>query len=61
VPPSTVAIALAWAGDTDAAIDWVERGYRDRDPRMISIYEAPYDPLRADPRFQDLLHRMGLH
>lgn len=60
VPPSTVAIGLAWAGATDGAIDWLERGYRDRDPLMISIYESPYDPLRADPRFQDLLRRLGL-
>jgi predicted Zn-dependent protease len=60
VPPSVVAIALVWAGATDGAIDWLERGYRDRDPLMITIYESPYDPLRADPRFQDLLRRMGL-
>jgi hypothetical protein len=60
VPPGIVAIALAAAGATDAAIDWLERGYRDRDPLMLNIYEVPYDPLRGDPRFQDLLRRLGL-
>jgi tetratricopeptide (TPR) repeat protein len=47
-------------GDNDEAIAWLERGYQNRCSwmRWISI-EPKLDKLRSDPRFQDLVRRIG--
>ena len=44
----------------EEVFDWLERGYRERDPWMILLKVSPAsDPLRSDPRFDDLLRRIG--
>jgi tetratricopeptide (TPR) repeat protein len=49
------------AGDVEKAVDWLERAYEERDPNLLYIASLPfYDPLRPDPRFQDLARRMNL-
>ena len=48
------------AGDYEQAIDWLEKAYEERDPNLPYIGLPLYDPLRSDPRFQDLLRRIGL-
>ena len=49
------------AGDVEKAVDWLERAYEQRDPNMLYIGSLPfYDPLRSDPRFQDVVRRMNL-
>jgi TolB-like protein/predicted Ser/Thr protein kinase len=59
---SAMGIALRYldAGDYDMAIDWFEKAYENYEPDMPYIGLPLYDPLRSDPRFQDLLRRMGL-
>jgi tetratricopeptide (TPR) repeat protein len=60
VPPMLVAIAYTGVGDTEHAIEWIERAYEVRDPHLLSIKMSPaLDPLRSDPRFQDILRRMN--
>jgi hypothetical protein len=59
-PPYTIAGIYIWIGETDEAFAWLERGYRERDPRMLALKADPgFDPLRSDPRFDDLLRRIG--
>ena len=48
------------AGDSDRAIEWLERAYVDRDPNLPYLLAPDYDDLRGDPRFADLLARMNL-
>jgi tetratricopeptide (TPR) repeat protein len=48
------------AGDYDLAIDWLERAYEDHDPDLPYIGQPIYDPIRSNPRFQDLLRKMNL-
>ncbi len=49
------------AGENDRALDLLERGVEARDPNLPSISDNPdVDPLRGNPRFQDLLRRMKL-
>ena len=41
--------------------DWIEKAYDERHPWLISInVDLWTDPLRSDPRFTDLLRRIGL-
>jgi tetratricopeptide (TPR) repeat protein len=53
--------AYAGLGDKDEAFAWLERAYAERRGRLSSILVEPLlEPLRADPRFADLVHRVGL-
>ncbi len=39
---------------------WLERAYDERDPGLSGAKGNPYlAPLHSDPRFQDLLRRIG--
>lgn len=56
-----LAFALAALGDKDAAFAELERAFRARSSVLIWIKAMPiYDPLRDDPRFDELLRKMGL-
>ncbi len=58
---SNVAQHYLYAGDYDRAMDWLEKAFEVRDPNLPYIALCPiFDPLRSDPRFQDLLRRMNL-
>jgi adenylate cyclase len=54
-----MADVYAGLGEKDKAFEWLGKGYEDRDTFSIKIDQA-LDPLRADPRFADLLRRMNL-
>jgi tetratricopeptide (TPR) repeat protein len=59
--PAAIAWRYIYAGDYDRAMDWLEEAYEIHHPHMPYIGTKPlYDPLRSDPRFQDLLRRMNL-
>jgi len=48
-------------GDKDQVFAWLEKAYRDRNPNMVSLKSAPrHDVLRSDPRYDDLMRRVGL-
>jgi tetratricopeptide (TPR) repeat protein len=49
------------AGDTDRALEWLERAYEERDTNMPYLAVMLFsEDLRTDPRFQDMLRRMNL-
>jgi len=62
VPPCFFAIIHAGLGEKDEAFKWLEKAYEERDyylghiPRM-----TVFDPISSDPRFGDLMRRMGLN
>ena len=60
----TLSHLAAWyaeLGDKERAMALLERAYQEHDPWLPMDLAAPrLDPLRSDPRFQDLLHRIGL-
>jgi TolB-like protein/Tfp pilus assembly protein PilF len=56
-----VASALYVAGDSAGAFEWLEAAYRQRHPELMRIAaDRAYDALRGDPRFQELVRRVGL-
>jgi TolB-like protein/Tfp pilus assembly protein PilF len=57
--------AILWAhigiGDKDQAFVWLEKAYTEHSNTLITLKVEPgYDSLRSDPRFQDLMRRVGL-
>jgi Tfp pilus assembly protein PilF len=61
VDPASMAFANLGVGDNEAALDWLEKAYAQRANGLTSLKVEPaYDPLRGDPRFQELLQRVGL-
>jgi TolB-like protein/DNA-binding winged helix-turn-helix (wHTH) protein/Tfp pilus assembly protein PilF len=56
---SEIATIYASLGDKDQAMNWLEKAYEERfNPGVL--LRPGFDPLRSDPRFKDLVHRIGL-
>jgi serine/threonine protein kinase/Tfp pilus assembly protein PilF len=61
VSPGELAMLYTAMGDTEQAFASLETAYEARDPQLQYLGVAPeFDSLRADPRFQNLLRRVGL-
>jgi serine/threonine-protein kinase len=61
VAPSIIARLYVGIGETDEAFRWLETAYGERDALVLLLHIDPiYDGIREDPRFSDLLRRMGL-
>jgi TolB-like protein/DNA-binding winged helix-turn-helix (wHTH) protein/Tfp pilus assembly protein PilF len=61
VSPFYFALVYAGLGETDQALDSLEKAVKDRSNAVIFIKVDPeLDSLRALPRFQSLLHRLAL-
>lgn len=55
-----IAFQYAAIGDKDQAFEWLERAYENGDSWPESMLVEPlFDPLRDDPRFDDLVRRMN--
>jgi hypothetical protein len=56
-----IAVFFARMGESDSAMVWLERAYRRHEGNLHTIaWPGNFDFLRSDPRFIDLLGRMGL-
>jgi TolB-like protein/Flp pilus assembly protein TadD len=61
VSPYDIALLYVGLGDKENALAWLDKAIRERDFSILSIKAAPaWDTLRGDPRFTDLLRRVGL-
>src|SRR5437870_2657853 len=59
--PYQAALIYAALGENDQAFRRLGEAHRKHDGLMTHLKVDPrLDPLRSDPRFQDLVHRMGL-
>lgn len=48
-------------GETSTALDWLDRAYKERSDRLVYLGVDPIaDPLRSDPRFKELLEKIGV-
>jgi tetratricopeptide (TPR) repeat protein len=57
--PYGVADAYAKLGETDKAFRWLERTYAEQIPMSFLMVDPDLDKLRSDPRYTDLVHRIG--
>jgi serine/threonine protein kinase/Flp pilus assembly protein TadD len=61
VPASTIALVYIGLGDKDQAFAWLEKAYDERAYSLVFLKVSPaFDPLRSDPRYAELLRRIGL-
>jgi serine/threonine protein kinase/tetratricopeptide (TPR) repeat protein len=61
VSPAELAVLYVGLGDKEAAFEALERAYAAHDLQLQYLNVEPdYDHLRADPRFVDLVRRVGL-
>ncbi len=59
--PLWIAADYAALGKKDKAFEWLDKALRRRNPNLIFIKtEDRFEALRSDPRFRDLLRRIGL-
>jgi adenylate cyclase len=56
-----VAVVYAGLGENDKVFEWLEKDFQSHSSSIVELRsEVPFIPLRGDPRFKDLLKRMGL-
>jgi tetratricopeptide (TPR) repeat protein len=61
IPPTYFGMLFAGLGDKDKAIMWLEKAYDDRADGLTWLNVEPMlDEVRNDPRFQELIKRIGL-
>ena len=58
--PYGVARSYSLLGDKDQALVWLNKGYETRSGILFVKVDPYWDNIRSDPRYADLLHRMGL-
>ena len=62
VPAFYIVLVYAGLGEKDKAFEWLEQAYRDRSGSVRYLKVEPrLDPLRSDPRFSELMRRVGLN
>ena len=60
VPPYNFAVVYNGLGESDKALDYLEKGFAEKDVRMVFLKVEPkWNNLRSEPRFIDLMKRMN--
>jgi serine/threonine-protein kinase len=58
--PYDIGVIHLGLGESEEALEWLERGYAERDHQMTFLLVDPrLDPIRASPRFVGLIGKMG--
>jgi hypothetical protein len=61
VSPLSIARIYAGLGEKELVFKWLESGYNDPADHLLVLGNDPsFDGIREDPRFADLLRRIGL-
>ncbi|MGA2728973.1 MAG: tetratricopeptide repeat protein [Terracidiphilus sp.] len=61
IPAAAFVNAYLGLGDNERAFYWLEQAYKEQSNILQFLKTHPYfDPIRSDPRFADLVHRVGL-
>jgi TolB-like protein len=61
IPPTYFGMLFAGLGNRDTAMEWLEKAFEERADGLTWLGVEPMlDEVRSDPRFQDLIRRIGL-
>jgi TolB-like protein/DNA-binding winged helix-turn-helix (wHTH) protein/Tfp pilus assembly protein PilF len=60
VPPEFIAVVYEGLGERNRALQWFEKAYTERSMHAWILPDPRLDPIRSDPRFRNLMRRMGL-
>jgi TolB-like protein/DNA-binding winged helix-turn-helix (wHTH) protein/Tfp pilus assembly protein PilF len=60
VPPDYIAMVYEGLGDRDQALQWYEKAVDERSINLWVLPDQRLDSIRSDPRFKNLMRRMGL-
>ncbi len=60
VSPANIASVYAGLNDKDKAFEWLNKGLEEEHSGVMIKVDPPFENLRGDPRFKDLLKRMNL-
>jgi TolB-like protein/DNA-binding winged helix-turn-helix (wHTH) protein/cytochrome c-type biogenesis protein CcmH/NrfG len=60
VSPMDFAVIFAGLGDVDSTFQWLENAYETRATRVHELPWMYFDSVRSDPRYSDLIKRIGL-
>jgi len=61
LPSFGFAFTYASLGDRDNSFRWLEKAYQERGWCILYLKQDPvWEPIRSDPRYKDLLRRVGL-
>jgi tetratricopeptide (TPR) repeat protein len=59
--PAAIVLAYVGMDNKEEAFAWLQKAYSEHSNALTTLKVDPiYDPLRSDPRFQDLVRRVGL-
>ena len=60
VLPYHIALIYNGLGETEETLAWLERGFEQRDAKMVFLKVEPkWNNLRSEPRFVNLMRRMN--
>ena len=60
VDPVAFAFVYMGLGDHDHAIAWLRKAYEERSAEMVFLRTPPWDSLRSEPAFIELMKDVGL-
>ena len=60
VSPVDFAVIYAGLGDADSTFRWLEKAYETRATRVGELTSLYFDSFRSDPRYADLMRRLGI-
>jgi hypothetical protein len=61
VPATDIALIYAGLGEKDQSFAWLDKAFEEHSFTLSNVKVEPrFAPLRSDPRFADLLRRIGL-
>ncbi len=61
ISPTLIAIVYTGLGEKEQAFKWLDKAYNGQDSNLVYLKVDPmFDNLRSDPRYADLLRRVGL-
>jgi tetratricopeptide (TPR) repeat protein len=61
IPPYKLAGPYARVGDKERMYEWLQKAYDDRSLKLVFLKVEPaFEPYRSEPRFQELMRKVGI-